>query len=415
MLKIVHFAKYYHPETGGIESVTSSLAEGAAKAGHHVSVVCFTNSGTRATLMMNAVRIVRVPVQKLIAAQPLSLWYFWLCIRSAFHADIVHLHAPNMLAALSSLFVSSRKRMVVHWHSDVLGKGMLGILTRPLELMLLSRADTIVTTSQVYADASIALQPFLHKVQVVPIGVPDHTLANIPPPSQLQPVLDQVAGRKIVLAVGRLVPYKGFDILVDASRQIREDAVVVIVGSGPLQSELQQQIDQAGLQDRVLLVGGLSFSDLHGLFKHAYLYCLSSINRAEAFGVVLAEALSYGLPVVAPRITGSGVSWVNEHGVTGLNVAVADPWALADACNAIISNPLKKQSFAKNARNRFLSMFTEEASVQQMLKVYARTLQVQLVAQVVPKNETEHLDGYTEDEAQATHPIRSERFVDHQR
>nr|WP_315262495.1 glycosyltransferase [uncultured Limnohabitans sp.] len=373
MANIVHFGKYYFPDAGGIESVTVSLAKGAAQAGHAVSVVCFEKTPAHKKEIIDGVQVIRAPIAKLLASQPLGIQYFLQCLSQAKKADVVHLHAPNMLGALCALFIPSQTRLLVHWHSDVLNKGALGNILRPLESALLRRANSIVATSQVYADASETLAPFKFKIAVVPIGVPDakHDGSD----SQLQKALElQIGSRKIVLAVGRLVPYKGFDVLIQAAQQLDKDSVVVIVGSGPMHEELQQTIANDRLEDRVILAGRLSDAVLHALFKRATLYCLPSTYRAEAFGVVLLEAMTYGLPIVASDIPGSGVPWVNQHGVSGLNIPIGDAKALAEACNQILESEELRSTFSKGARQRFVAEFTEDVSVKRMMSAYDRLI-----------------------------------------
>ena len=136
---------------------------------------------------------------------------------------------------------------------------------------------------------------------------PTQTGVALSPSYELEKRID---GRKIILAVGRLVSYKGFDVLVEAAPDLHPDSVVVIVGSGPLGQKLRQAVELAGVSDRVILAGRLSDAALHSLFSKAALYCLPSIYRSEAFGVVLLEAMAHGLPIVATEIPGSGVSWV---------------------------------------------------------------------------------------------------------
>lgn len=373
MVNVVHFGKYYFPDAGGIESVTLSLAKGAAKAGHHVSVICFEKTPANKNEVIDGVHVTRVPIARLLASQPLGFKYFLQCISAAKTADIVHLHSPNMLGALCALFIPLRTRLLVHWHSDVINKGLLGKLLRPLESALLRRANSIVATSQVYADASETLAPFKNKITVVPIGVPDAKHQGNS--SQLPPALEgKISNRKIILSVGRLVPYKGFDIFIQAAQQLAKDSVVVIVGCGPLQEELHQAVELGGVKDRILLAGRLSDAALHALFERATLYCLSSTYRAEAFGVVLLEAMSYGLPIVATDIPGSGVPWVNQHGTSGLNVPVGDPVALAEACNQILASPELRGRLSDGARQRFAADFTEEVAVKRMMHAYDQML-----------------------------------------
>ncbi|CAM8634643.1 RfaG Glycosyltransferase [Comamonadaceae bacterium] len=373
MPHIVHFGKYYFPDSGGIESVTISLAKGAVLAGYPVTVVCFEKTPANRKEVIDGVEIIRAPIAKLLASQPLGFQYFLQCFSAARKAKIVHLHTPNMLGALCALFIPPRTKLLVHWHSDVLNKGVLGKILRPLETALLRRANSIVATSQIYADASQTLAPFKNKIAIVPIGVQDskHGVNE----SDLPPALvSQIGGRRIVLAVGRLVPYKGFSVLIEAAKHFTDDSVVVIVGAGPMQQELQQAIKLGKLMDRVILAGRLNDAALHALFKRATLYCLPSTYRAEAFGVVLIEAMSYELPIVASDIPGSGVPWVNQHGVSGLNVAIGDAKALAEACNQILESEDLRSTLSKGARQRFLAEFTEDVSVKRMISTYDNLL-----------------------------------------
>lgn len=373
MASIVHFGKYYFPDAGGIESVTLSLAKGAAAAGYAVTVVCFKKSDASDTEFINGVRIVRTPIWRLFVSQPLAWRYFLGCLRESLRADIVHLHAPNMLASLCAILVPKRIKLIVHWHSDVVGKGPLGYLFTPLTFLLLKRANLVIATSQVYAKASAPLRWFDSKLTVVPIGVQDpiglHSVKseflNLPPD-----LVKKADGKKIILSIGRLVPYKGFNVLIDATHYLAKDVVVFIVGVGPLKQVLEAAIANAKLSDQIYLIGRQSDETLGALYKSATLFCLPSIVRSEAFGVVLLEAMACGLPVVATDIPGSGVPWVNMNDVSGINVAVGDPLALANACNLIIKSPSLRLRYSIGARERFLSTFTEDASVNRVLEIY---------------------------------------------
>lgn len=376
MTSIVHWGKFYPPAMGGIESVTESLARGAAAAGHQVTVVCFQKDEVAGQLPADEGRVLRAPIDSSRASQPLGWLYLRWALREGRAAQIVHLHAPNMLAMLAGVLVGRGPKLVVHWHSDVVNKGWLGWLVRPLEVALLRRADCIVCTSQAYADASLPLRSFNHKISVVPIGVPDARATTQEPEATGLPAAlhERLQGRRLVLAVGRLVPYKGFDVLVAAAAQLAPDALVVIVGTGPLRAEIGACIENAGVTDKVLMAGRQSDGVLRALFQRAELFCLPSVERSEAFGVVLIEAMSHGLPVVTTMIPGSGVPWVNEDGVSGLNVPVGDPTALAAACNQILASDVLRAQLAHGARHRFENRFTELAATERFLALYGALL-----------------------------------------
>lgn len=352
-----------------MESVTQILAEGMANAGHQVQVLCFTK-GQPSQERLRAVLVTRMPVNLERASQPLGLRYFFGGLRAARRAQVIHLHAPNLLASLMCLWMPRRAKLLVHWHSDVVGKGRLGSLVRPLERRMLNRADLIVATSQAYAEASPLLNEVAHKVQVIPIGLPSPQ--PVPGMHAERDFNSFLRSRRFVLAVGRLVPYKGFAVLVAAARYLPDGCAVVIGGSGPLADELAGQVHDLGLADRVLLTGRLSEAELEQLLSRAMTFCLPSVERSEAFGVVLLEAMARGVPCVSTTIAGSGTSWVNMSSVSGLNVAPGDPRALAAAIQTLFDDTALHRRLATGAVERYRSLFTARQSIDAFATVYER-------------------------------------------
>lgn len=375
MLSVVHFGKYYYPNRGGIESVTSAAAEGAVKAGYNVSVICFSKTQSSSREIIKGVELFRCATNIFFKSQPIGIRYFLACIKKGRSANILHVHYPNMLAALSCLFVGKGPRVFLHWHSDIINKGLFGYLVRPLERLLLMRANVVVTTTDNYVEGSTAIKPFLWKVKSIPLGISGATQVptrKVPKDGVLpRQVEEWLKGRKLVLAVGRLVPYKGFDVLIKSASNLSSDAAIVIVGDGPLKRLLQASILHNRVRKRVLLAGKLEDDELSSLFSRASVFCLPSIERSEAFGIVQVEAMAYGIPVVATNIVGSGVPWVNQHQISGINVAVGDSIALATACNEILSSESVRTKLSKGARERFLKEFSAPIFVQRILAVYS--------------------------------------------
>ena len=373
--RILHLGKFFPPDRGGIESATASAVKAALRAGYEVSVLCFSQAVTPQTEHRE-----RWPIQdrtawvhrmssKTISSQPLSWSYVWRGLQLARDADIVHLHFPNILAALMPAFMPPRVRLVVHWHSDVVGKGWLGRLVAPWVHRMLRRADAVICTSANYAAASPVLAAYADRIHTVPLGVPDpsQTSVRCALPCAVQRWLQ---GRQMVLSVGRLVPYKGFDVLINAASHLPDDAAVVIVGEGPCRLQLQQLIESLGLSNKVMLAGHVDAQGLAAFFEHATVFALASNLNSEAFGVVLVEAFAHALPVVACDIEGSGVPWVNQHEITGFNVPVNDPLALSQACQRLLSETDLRAIFSRNARARYDATFSESITDAQLIAVY---------------------------------------------
>lgn len=360
-MKIVHFAKFYPPEYGGIESVTEALAEDHAAAGHNVEVVCFTRDLPRLD-QMGRLNLRRVKMLTEIASQPLAISYLGACKGAARNADVVHVHTPNMLAALAVLRLPRHVHVVIHWHADIENKGTIGRLVRPIERAMLRRADIVVATTEAYAEASSSLSAFKDRVKVIPIGIAD--VAKVPK--------FEVATPPYVLFVGRLVPYKGLSVLLDAIAIVQSNVEFRIVGIGPQLTELQAQAQRLGIADRVKFMGRVGEDQLQGLMEGAAVFCLPSINRLEAFGVVLLEAMRAGRAVISTYIPGSGVSWVNS---TGVNVPVRDPRALAETIDQLLANPEESARLGKLARSRFNNEFSRKLMSDRFLCLYRHLLE----------------------------------------
>jgi glycosyltransferase involved in cell wall biosynthesis len=370
-LRIAHIGKFYPPDYGGIERITETLAMSTAAAGHDVSVVCFSRHPVPVQEVVAGVEVRRAPARLTLASQPISLAYAIQCWHTIRRADVVHLHVPNVLGSLMALIAGGRGKLVVHWHSDIMKRGLLGWMVRPVERMILRRAAAVIATSQRYADASPSLATCAAKVRVIPLGISSPADTGEAPSTGVERWL---RGRRLVLSVGRLVPYKGLDVLVRASRLLPEDTAVIIGGSGPLETSLRQLVEAQGVGDRVLIAGSISESQLAGLRRRASVFCLPSVTRAEAFGIVLLEAMAAGCPLVTTDIPGSGVPWVNIHDVTGLNVPVSDTDALAAACARIVSDPAFHQRLSQSAHDRFRSQFTSDLMVERFLTLYAEIM-----------------------------------------
>jgi rhamnosyl/mannosyltransferase len=225
-----------------------------------------------------------------------------------------------------------------------------------------------VVTSENYAKSSYSLQKFLHKVSIIPIGIHDHSNVEFEQHKIIK--YDDLLKSKFVLSVGRLVNYKGFDYLIESFIDTPEDLKLIIIGNGPLRNQLINMINSKKLTHKVFILSDIDPGFLHLFYKSATLFCLPSITRAEAYGVVLVEALSYGLPIVATNINGSGVTFVNRHKITGINVPPKDSQSLALAISRIANSDRLQQYFSIKSRHVFLSTFTAMIFVSRTLNLY---------------------------------------------
>lgn len=361
-MKILQLGKF-HPIRGGVEKVMLDLTEGLSAEGLHCDMLCAATKGSYNLSLNPLANIFAVRSIAKAKATMLSPAMILRLRRIARKYDIIHIHHPDPMAALALRLSGFRGRVVLHWHSDIVRQRQLLRLIRPLQSWLLRRADVIIGTSPVYLDQSPWLKAFRDKCRCVPIGIKP---VPKPDPEAVRSLRREFDNRRIIFAMGRLVSYKGFEYLIDAARLLPDSFVVVIGGTGPLEGSLRQRIAEGGLQSKVILRGYIPDSDLPAYYHASTLFCLPSVERTEAFGVVQIEAMSCATPIVATRIPGSGVSWVNADGVSGLNAAPHDPSSLAETIIFVASD----SSLAEGARKRFSDLFTDQQMIKNIQLIY---------------------------------------------
>jgi rhamnosyl/mannosyltransferase len=127
------------------------------------------------------------------------------------------------------------------------------------------------------------------------------------------------------------------------------------------------------LDDRVQFAGRIPDEDLPAYYHAADIFCLPSVEPSEAFGLVQVEAMACRKPVVSCEL-GNGVSYVNQHNVTGLVVPPRDPSALAGAVNRLLGDVELRNTMGRAGRARGKREFTQEAMCAEMLAVYRQLL-----------------------------------------
>ncbi len=377
-IKILQLGKFL-PGGGGIETVVYDLARGMAAQGCQcdVMVTARDRQPQQQTYCENSDILACHAIAE-AASTMISPSMIARLRRICNDYDIVHVHHPNPMASLALYLSGYRGKVVVHWHSDIIRQRLALAFFSPLQRWMLKRADLIVGTSDAYIQGSPWLKPFRDKCRALPIGIsrmPDDYAGA----AQIRKAYP---GKKIVFSLGRLVYYKGFRYLIDAAEHLADDYVVLIGGSGPLMKELQSQIDAKGLESRVRLLGRIHEDDLPAYYTACDVYCMSSCWKSEAFGVVLLEAMSLGKPIVATDIPDSGVPFVNAHNVTGLNVEVCNPEALAQAITAICDDEVTYARFSQNALARFEETFTLNSMISRCRAYYDQILEPQTSPEV---------------------------------
>jgi rhamnosyl/mannosyltransferase len=364
-MRVLQLGKYYEPHVGGIETHLRLLAHGLTERGLDVEILVH-GSGTKTVHdTVGGIHVTRVGALGRLFSTELSPS---LVTELGREYDVLHLHTPHPMAMFA--YLAARKpahSLVVTHHSDIVRQARIRSILQPLFRAVLSRADLIITTSQRYLDSSDELKPYRSKVRVVPYGIDL---------KQFSPSLRQLGsaqairanyGDRIVVATGRLIYYKGFEVLLDAMKMVR--AHLLLIGDGPLRSTLEDRARRNGVKERVTFLGAVPNHDLGQFYGAGDVFALPSIARSEAFGIVQIEALASSLPVVNTALQ-SGVPEVSIHGVTGLTVPPNDAGALAEALNRLLDDVKLARHFGTTGRQRALERFTSDRMVEETLGIY---------------------------------------------
>ena len=364
-MKVLQLGKFY-PIRGGVEKVMEMLTDGLSTRGVDCDMLCASADGARETkiIPLNAHgRIIVVPTRLKAAGTMIAPKMIGWLRKHAAEYDLIHIHHPDPMAALALRLSGFKGRVILHWHSDILSQKFFLFFYKPLQNWIIRRAEKIVGTTPVYVRESPHLQYAQEKCTYVPIGIDPLQ----PDPEKINEIRTRFPGRKLILSIGRLVPYKGFPYLIDAMALLPDNYNLVIGGTGPLREQLEAQIAEKGLQHRVTLAGFIPDADLPAWFGACDCFVLSSVMKTEAFGIVQIEAMSCHKPVVATRIPQSGVAWVNEDGVSGRNVTPGKPEEYAAAIQEVAENAEK---YGESAYLRFLNLFTRQQMINIIEKLY---------------------------------------------
>jgi glycosyltransferase involved in cell wall biosynthesis len=361
-LKVLQVGKFYPPHMGGIETHLEALCGQLAS---HCDLRVIVASENRAAVdeVPNGVRLSRVPTQLTLAATPLCPGMIAKIRQSG--ADIVHLHLPNPGAVLAYLASGHRGRLVITYHSDTVRQKVLGALFDPWLQAVLRRAAAIIATSPDYLRTSASLAPHRDRCHVIPYGIALERFEQCDPAAVA--VLRRQYGDRLILSVGRLVYYKGFEYLIRAMSEVR--GKLLIIGAGPLEAKLRGMTAELGLLEKVVFAGEIQNENVIPYYHASDIFALASIARSEAFGIVQIEAMAAGIPVVNTRLD-SGVPFVSLDGETGLTVPPENPAALAAALNRLLDDSALRRSLGERARVRARNEFSIEAMTARMLALY---------------------------------------------
>jgi rhamnosyl/mannosyltransferase len=358
-MKVIHFGKFYPPKRGGMETVLAGLCQGLAKKGVDCEVIVARDQDDPPGDEYEGIKVRRLLSWGTFRS--VSICPAALGAMRGLQADIIHLHHPNPLAEISYLLSRPRSRLILTYHSDIVRQNWLSKLYAPFLLSVLDRAEVIVATSPHYVVSSPILRRFQQKVRVIPLG------CNMPDYETCQGTANQKKSNPQYFFLGRLVPYKGISVLIKALAYL--PGFLWIGGIGPLEEKLKQQVAQLNLGSRVEFLGNISEEEKFKRLAACDVLVLPSINRAEAFGLVLIEAMALSRPVVVSDLP-TGVRMLVQDDFNGFRFPPGDSKALAAVIHRIIDDPDKAARMGEAGRRLVEAEYTTAKMVNSYFQLY---------------------------------------------
>ena len=351
-IRLLQIAKHFYPDMGGIETVTQNISEMLPAHGIEADVLCTATRASYPPLDVPYTVYRCAPGLHFGRNKSFSPEYLRQIARLSASYDCGLIHLPNPVA-VAGVLAAWRRPLIALWHADI-PQAPIRALAAPLDWALARKAASIIGPTAVHLTQSHRAAAIGAKG--VAIFYPFDP-SRLPAPTGASPVADQVRtflrGRRMSISIGRLVAYKGFDVLIEAAKRFDNDLAAVIVGGGPLEQELRAAVARAGMADRVMLTGPIPDAALADLLDMAWMGCMPSVTAAEMYGVAQVEAFAFGKPVVSTRLARSGVSTINQHDGTGLVVEPGDAAALATAMRRLATDDALHSRLAAGARASF--------------------------------------------------------------
>lgn len=358
-MKIAYVVSTFPPYRGGMGNVAYELAKHVAL--EQADVTVFTPAYGKYDKDYQT--LFSVHKLKPLLRYGNSALIFQLLWR-AWNFDVLHLHYPFIGASLPCLLLKilkgKKQKLIIHYHMDLVGrklfKPIFVVYSRIFIPLLMYFADHVFITSKDYAKSSLiskyyANKKFKHKFSVLPNGVDTN---RFQPSTKLPSLVERFSadGKMVIIFVGALDSahyFKGLNYLLNAVKLLEgNDWRLLIVGDGDLRQVYEQMSISFGLENKVFFVGYATDEELVNYYQVADLCVLPSIDRSEAFGVVLIEAMACGKPVIASDL--DGVREVVKNKVCGRLVTPKDVDALKAGITYFIKNKQQRIQYGLAGR-----------------------------------------------------------------
>lgn len=359
--KIVHVTRYAYPHIGGIEAVIAQINDSLPNENFEKEVLCCSN--TEKSSFENGVKYNRCRFLFEFAANTISPEFIWKLSRV--NTDILHYHMPFIFAVIAHFIARPKyKKLYITYHGAIVGYDKIMKPFWWLYKYFYKIADKIHVLSPNVINSDPILIDNQDKCEVVPYGIDLELDYN---QEEVTKIKEKYKNKKIILAIGRFVRAKGFVYLIKAMNKL-DDAILLIIGDGPLKKDFENYINTNNLKDRVILLGSISDKKTKNNYIQASDIFVSS-SQQESFGIVLLEAMKHSKPVINTNL-GTGVNYISIHNKTGLTVEPKNSEELANAINKLLNDDNLRKILGQNAKKRVENVFNISKIKNKIKKLY---------------------------------------------
>lgn len=347
-MNILQLSKYYPPTKGGIEIVAETISRAEINNKNNVHIISFGKLDKNYTGQYGE-NIRQIKQHLFINSTPIN-YHFHKKIYNYIENNLISLiyvHLPNpymhqILYNCHALIKALGVKIIAVYHSDLINKKIVGALYENYFIKTLHIYDKFICSSNNLYQSSRTLKNLNdNKMAIIPF--------TINRPQQYKKRI-HFSGK--LLAVGRIVEYKGFEFLLNTLQHTNYS--LKIIGTGPLFNSLRKYES-----DKIKLLGEVDENEKCKIFSESDLFIMSSINCAETYGMTLVEAFSAGLPVITPDLP-TGVNFLNKDEERGKIFAVQSPESLLNALKSFEQNPQLLERCSENAYNFFVEYLSFE-------------------------------------------------------
>lgn len=257
-------------------------------------------------------------------------------------------------------FFIPKKKIIITYHADIYSLNPLFILYLPIMLFFLSRSKKIIVTSKAYLNSSLILKFFRKKVKIIPIGIKKPSFSK-----NIKKKIKRIKNSNYLIFVGSLRGYKGIKDLIKASKKLK-NGKLVIAGDGPERSKVIEHVNEEK-KNNIIFFPNLSNDEKFFLINYSRGLVLSSLNRREAFGIVLLEASALKKPLITYELN-SGTGFINKNKITGRVVDLRNTDKLAEVMNLFLYK--KQKNYSLNSFRNFSKNFTLKKMILNYVNFY---------------------------------------------